>query len=140
VRGRHRYGNGSATIVGADLAGETAAVLRVTFQIVARLENPIAGFLVRNEKGETVFGSNSGRENYPLPAMDAGEIHCVEFHWTMPELSRGRYFISIAVSDGTLGEFGVCDYVEDAIEFETGSLDVTGYMRLPCSGVLIDRS
>jgi hypothetical protein len=37
--------------------------------VLAPLASPIAGFLVRNLKGETIFGSNTTRENYPLPEM-----------------------------------------------------------------------
>jgi hypothetical protein len=110
VQGRHRFGNGAAAIVGAELKGREDVVLRVTFSVLAKLANPIAGFLVRNAKGETIFGSNSVRENFPLPRMEPGDIHTVDFHWTMPRLSAGRYSVSVAVSEGTLGEFGVCDY------------------------------
>jgi len=49
---------------------------------------------VRNEKGETIFGSNTTRENYPLPEMQTGEIHTVDFHWVLPELAAGKYFVS----------------------------------------------
>ena len=140
VEGRHRYGTGAAAIVGAELIGREAVTLRVTFRVREKLPNPIAGFLVRSEKGETIFGSNSVRENFPLPEMEPGDVHTVDFHWKMPRLSAGRYFISVAISEGTIGEFGVCDYVEDAIAFDAEDETVSGYMRLPCSAVLIHRS
>lgn len=152
VAGRHRYGDKSAVVEGAVLASAAgsllgfwtpgvSAVLRVSFRVTAPLSDPIAGFLVRNEKGETIFGSNTTRENYPLPGMQAGEIHTVDFHWVLPELACGRYFVSVAVSEGTLDQFRVCDYVEDAVVIEApaGGRDVQGYLRLRCASVAIHR-
>ena len=139
VQGTHRYGNGAAAITGAELLGHQAVVLRVTFHVREKLDNPIAGFLLRNEKGETIFGSNSVRENFPLPEMEPGDVHTVDFHWTMPQLAAGRYFISLAISEGTLGEFGVCDYVENAITLDAGEPGIAGYMKLTCSAVLVHK-
>ena len=139
IEGRHRYGSGAATLIGAELMAGSADVLRITFEVARALANPIAGFLIRNEKGETIFGTNSVNENFPLPEMLPGDIHAVEFHWRMPELAAGRYFISVAVSEGTLDEFGVCDYVEDALSFESSRTDIAGYMRIPCASVSIRR-
>jgi lipopolysaccharide transport system ATP-binding protein len=148
LSGTHRYGDGTAEVSGAELttaAGVhlerwipgTSAVLRLSFRAIADLREPIAGFLVRNEKGETIFGSNTTRENYPLPEMHAGGVHTVDFHWVLPELAPGKYFVSVAVSEGTLDHFNVCDYVEDGIVIEaplTGR-EVRGYLRLRCLSV-----
>jgi ABC-type polysaccharide/polyol phosphate transport system ATPase subunit len=152
LSGTHRYGDETAEVSGAELTtaagvhlkhwiAGASAVLRLSFRVVAPLRAPIAGFLVRNEKGETIFGSNTTRENYPLPEMQAGEVHTVDFHWVLPELAPGRYFVSVAVSEGTLDDFHVCDYVEDGIEIEVPSTarEVRGYLRLRCSSVEIHR-
>ncbi|MES1258685.1 MAG: Wzt carbohydrate-binding domain-containing protein, partial [Acidobacteriota bacterium] len=153
VTGTHRFGDGGAEICGAEIttpAGErlcrwvagTQAVLRLSFRLRNALRSPIAGFLVRNAKGETIFGSNTARENYPLPPMLPGEVHTVDFHWLLPPLAAGRYFISVAVSDGTIDSFDVCDYVEDAIVIEAppGSREFRGYLRLRCSSVTLRRA
>ncbi|HVW85626.1 MAG TPA: Wzt carbohydrate-binding domain-containing protein, partial [Bryobacteraceae bacterium] len=152
IRGTHRFGDGDASLTGAELvsaSGEAepvwkphaSVVLRVSFCVNAPLSQPIAGFLVRNQKGETIFGSNSRHENYPMPEMGPGAVHTVDFHWTMPELAPGRYFISVAVSRGTLEQFDVCDYVEDAIliDIPAGNQPARGYLRLPCSSVSVCR-
>lgn len=116
-----RYGDGRATIAGAALldvpAGSPAAKsgLRISFRVNETVNAPMAGFLVRNDRGENIFGSNTARENYPLSAMDAGEAATVDFHWKMPALTPGSYTISVAISDGNVEDFRVCDYVEDAI-------------------------
>jgi len=150
ISGTHRYGNRRAIITGASLTtpegkpvtqwiAGAAVVLRLSFHVEAPLDSPVTGFLVRNGKGETIFGSNSARENYPLPEMSPGDLHTVDFHWTMPPLAAGTYLISVAVSEGTLDHFDVCDYVEDAIEIaasEDGA-PIRGYLRLRCSGVSV---
>jgi ABC-type polysaccharide/polyol phosphate transport system ATPase subunit len=141
-----RYGDGRATIVSAGLSAETwrpqdRIILRFTFRVNSRMQSVIAGFLVRNARGENIFGSNTARENYPLPAMAPGDAHTVEFHWTAPELAPGRYYTSLAVSDGNVEEFRVCDYVEDAIAIDAanGAADSAGYFRLHCSAVAVHR-
>jgi ABC-type polysaccharide/polyol phosphate transport system ATPase subunit len=144
VSGSHRYGNGNVAITGAELLSSAGrgVILRVSFQVRALVPSPIAGFLVRNAKGETIFGSNTARENYPMPVMEAGDVHTVEFHWVMPELAAGQYFVSIAVSEGTLEHFDVCDYVEDAIAL-TAADDggrVRGYLHLPCRSISVHRT
>lgn len=149
IAGTHRYGNGAAKIVSVQLVTPTgerlkawvpnlSVVLRITFRVLADLPVPIVGFLVRNAKGETIFGSNTLRENYPMPSVAPGTNDTVDFHWTMPDLAAGRYFVSVAVSEGTLDEFGVCDYVEDALAIDAAG-DTAGYLKLRCSSAAILR-
>jgi ABC-type polysaccharide/polyol phosphate transport system ATPase subunit len=146
VEGTHRYGTGSACITTVQLATGTGqpvrtwiaglpVVLYIGFRATGPLSEPIAGFLLRNHKGETIFGSNTLRENYPMPSVPAGTAHAVEFHFTLPDLAPGRYFISVAVSEGTLEDFGVCDYVEDAVSIEAPGLEFAGYLRMKCLSV-----
>jgi hypothetical protein len=108
--------------------------------------SPIAGFLFRNHRGENIFGSNTGRENYPLPAMAAGEAGSVDFHWMFPALSAGEYQISVAVSDGNIEDYQMCDYIEDAIPItvdagadDDGHMPRT-YFQLRCAAVTIHRN
>jgi ABC-type polysaccharide/polyol phosphate transport system ATPase subunit len=142
--GTHRFGNGAAEVTGVSLPSvpdRTSALLRLRFRGKKSVLAPIAGFLVRNQKGESIFGTNSARENHPLPPLQPGDQHYVDFRLTMPRLAPGSYSISVAVSDGSIGEFEVCDYIEDAITFEVpqDSRRVSGYMDLPCSAVAIHR-
>jgi hypothetical protein len=150
--GRHRYGDGRATIVAAGLFSadgspldacrpDDRVVLRFGFRVDRAVPSPIAGFLVRNAKGENIFGTNTARENYPVPSMDAGSDYTVEFHWTSPELKPGAYSISVAVSDGNIEDFRVCDYIEDAIAMQAagGATSSPGYFRLQCASVAVHR-
>jgi lipopolysaccharide transport system ATP-binding protein len=153
----HRHGDGRATILSADLADHHGISIRslspddrltltVTFRMNAHIPSPVAGFLVRNAKGEFIFGSNTARENYPVPALDPGEMQTIEFHWTMPPLTAGTYTISIGIADGDVESFEFCDYAEDAITVlmaaadacETGAQN-RGYFQLRCARVTVHR-
>ena len=157
----HRYGDGRATIIGADLVdgdGHSVRnatphhrlVLRIGFRANAPIASPIVGFLVRNNRGENIFGSNTARENYPLPSVSPGDRHNVDFHWSLPDLVPGAYRISLAVSDGSVEGFEVCDYIEDAIDVTAAAgmgsngraarNGSKGYFQLHCAAVTIHRN
>ena len=95
---------------------------------------PLVGFLVRNAKGETIFGTNTTRDGVALKALDGGEAITCDFTFHVPELYPGRYGISVGLSEGTLEEFQICDYIEDCLflKVEGNPADVRGYLRLNC--------
>ena len=150
----YRYGDHRAAILHADLlnahgqaahcvAAQDRLVLRMGFEAKAAVESPMAGFLVRNARGENIFGTNTARENYPLPPMRAGDAHNVDFHWTAPGLAPGEYRISLAVSDGSMEDFAVCDYVEDALTLTAAASNGSeprGYFELKCAAVTVHRN
>jgi lipopolysaccharide transport system ATP-binding protein len=154
LEGSHRYGDRRATIIGAELLGpghkaartlnpEDRVEIRVRFQVTARIDSLIAGFLVRNSKGENIFGSNTARENYPVPVMTSGQTHTVEFHWTMPELPAAVYTISLGLADGDIEHSVMSDYVDDAITFtlipamDREGTERRGYFQLRCAAVSV---
>ena len=144
-----RYGDGRATILGGALVGTSGqpvralkpserVAVRVRFRVEAPIDGAIAGFLVRNNKGETIFASNTARENYPIPLLAAGEIRTVEFHWDAPRLAPGAYSISIGIADGNLEQYTMCDYLEDAIGVTVGAeYTARGYFQLRCAAVTV---
>jgi lipopolysaccharide transport system ATP-binding protein len=153
----YRYGDGRAAILGGDLIDASGRsvrkvapleplVLRMSFRVMAKIASPIGGFLVRNARGENIFGSNTARENYPVPQLSADEAGNIDFHWSCPDLAPGAYRISLAVADGNIRDFHVCDYIEDAIDMNvapnpaTGGHASRGYFRLHCAAVTIHRS
>jgi hypothetical protein len=91
--------------------------VRLRFRVNDAIESLIAGFLIRNARGENIFGSNTARENYPMSVMTSGQTHTVEFHWTMPEVPAALYTVSLGVADGDIEQSKLSDYVDDAITF-----------------------
>lgn len=127
--GSHRYGSRFGEVVGADLvdpAGRPLGKARPGDEIVVRvhvvahrdLANPNAGFLMRNDRGETIYGTNATRENEPLAPMQAGSERVVSFAWKAPKFAPSRYTLTVGIVDGTLTEFEVCDYIEDALTLD----------------------
>jgi ABC-type polysaccharide/polyol phosphate transport system ATPase subunit len=146
----HRFGDQRAEVSGAAFltpedetgtaSGETvlragdAAVVRFSFLVKQPIALPIGGFLVRDRQGLSLFSTNTTREGYLLPPLIAGDHLTVEFQWTMPRLASGTYGVTLAVSDGTLEKFVVCDYVEDALSFTVppGNEPEFGWLGLDC--------
>lgn len=148
-----RFGDQAAEMISWDLldsAGEPARTLtpgaamavRVMARANARIESPIFGFLVRSARGETIFGSNTSRENYPVRALAPGEEFAAEFHWIAPRLAEGRYFISVGIAEGNTDDFEMRDYIEDAIAADAPPCHppVRGYLRLECESVTVMRT
>lgn len=146
----HRFGNGSAEVSGAEFLrpdvrtngtegeplfkAKESVVVRLSFLVKKPLSLPIAGFIVRNTQGLSLFSTNTTREGYLLPPVIAGDHMTVEFQWTMPRLAPGTYGVTLAVSDGTLEKFTVCDYTEDALSFTVppGNEPEYGWLGLDC--------
>lgn len=146
----HRFGDERARITGSAFlspdglanspAGETVfqaednVVLRFSFLMDRPVPLPIAGFLVRDAQGVSLFSTNTTREGYLLPPLIRGDHLTVEFLWTMPRLAAGTYGVTMAVSDGTMEEFVVCDYIEDALAFTVppGNEPDFGWLGLDC--------
>jgi ABC-type polysaccharide/polyol phosphate transport system ATPase subunit len=143
-KGVHRFGNRAAEVTGISLPGDPAHDSWLRMHVTAKsiIAAPIVGFLVRNDKGENIFGTNSARENHPLPLLNPGDEQAIDFHLNAPRLAPGQYAISVAISNGTLDQYEICDYIEDAITFrvEPHARPVTGYMELPCRAVAIHRN
>ena len=143
-KGVHRFGNRAAEVTGISLPQDPAHDSWLRMRVTAKsvIAEPIVGFLLRNEKGENIFGTNSGRENHPLPLLNPGDEQVIDFHLNAPHLAPGQYSISVAISNGTLDQYEICDYIEDAITFrvEPHSRPITGYMELPCRAVAIHRN
>lgn len=146
----HRFGDKRVELTGAEFrtldsapdgrgdgnvfhAGQ-AIVVRFSFLVRQPLALPIGGFLVRNDQGLSLFSTNTTREGYLLPPLIAGDHITVEFQWVMPRLASGTYGVTLAVSDGTLEKFVVCDYVEDILSFTVppGNEPEFGWLGLDC--------
>jgi lipopolysaccharide transport system ATP-binding protein len=141
----YRYGSRRGNVVGAALLNQwqadasaanpgTSLTIRISVLAHLPISLPLVGFLVRNAKGETIFGTNTTRDGVVLKALDGGEAITCDFTFQVPELYPGRYGISVALSEGTLEEFEICDYIEDclSLKVEGNPADVRGYLRLNC--------
>lgn len=139
----HRYGHGGARLVGVELRDGSGAVaaaaaageqlrLRVSARFERPMRHPIIGFTVRDRMGVEVTASNTAYEGTALPAVEAGATVTVEFAFQLPPLRPGGYSVSPAVSEGSLWEHQVEDWIDNACHFElTDTGLVYGAMRWP---------
>jgi energy-coupling factor transporter ATP-binding protein EcfA2 len=141
----HRYGDGRAKILGiavVDPYGKPLPILTpgsdVVIRISARAEADLAvpniGFMLRNHLGVDFAGTNTLREGVEIPPMHPGDIYTADFHLQLPELYPAHFSFSPAVADGTLHNYAMCDWIDNAITLQMGHAEgqVYGYLHIPC--------
>lgn len=139
-----RYGNGQAEILGIGIydeqgnrlnsarGGQTVRV-RISVAFKADVSVPNVGFMLKNRLGLYLTGTNVLMEGSAIPPQAKGSVLTVEFRLSLPVLSTGNYSLAPAVVDGTLEDYAICDWIENAyvLEIVTATL-VHGLVRLPC--------
>jgi lipopolysaccharide transport system ATP-binding protein len=141
----HRYGDGRAEVIGIAVLDEEGRPLhllepasRIVVRISVRAKDdvplPVVGFMLRNQMGMDFAGSNTAREGYELSPLQPGDVVTVDFHIDLPELYPGSFSLSPAIADGTLTEYRMCDWIDNAIALQMARSDgeVYGYLHLPC--------
>ncbi len=141
----HRYGDGRSEVMGIavlDEQGRRLHMLEPSSRIVVRISvrakdevaMPMVGFMLRNQLGIDFSGTNTAREGYELPPMQAGDIYTVDFHVDLPELYPASFSFSPAIADGTLAAYTMCDWIDNAISLQMcrSNDQVYGYLRMPC--------
>ncbi|HEY1760796.1 MAG TPA: ABC transporter ATP-binding protein [Bryobacteraceae bacterium] len=141
----HRFGDGRGEVLGIAVAspdGERLASLRPTATIVVRisvrakanLDRPIVGFMLRNHLGVDFAGTNTTREGYDLPPLLIGETCTVDFYLDLPELYASLFSFSPALADGTLQQYTICDWIDNAVvlPMDHGDAPIYGQIHFPC--------
>ena len=141
----HRHGDRRAEVIGIavlDPDGRPLHLLepssRIVVRISVRANEPLAmpnvGFMLRNQLGIDFSGTNTAREGYELPPMEPGDVYTVDFHIDLPELYPASFSFSPAIADGTLLDYRMCDWIDNAIALQMSRSEnqVYGYVHLPC--------
>ena len=141
----HRWGDGRAEVIGIAVLDEHGRPLpmlepsgRILVRISVRAKDdvplPIVGFMLRNQLGMDFSGTNTSRQGYELPAMQAGDIVTVDFYMDLPELYPASFSFSPAVADGTLAGYAMCDWIDNACALQMGHSEnqIYGFMHLSC--------
>jgi lipopolysaccharide transport system ATP-binding protein len=141
----NRHGDGRAEIIGIavlDAYGNSQGMLEPNSQAVIRISArarqfvpmPNIGFMMRNHLGIDFAGTNTIREGHDLRPMQPGDTVTVDFHIEVPELYPSHFSFSPAIADGTLMNYKMCDWVDNAITLQMGHGEgqVYGYLHLPC--------
>ena len=139
----HRHGNGRARVEGIGVFGSDGypvtrvaqgdrLSIRISVEFLEEVEKPNIGFMLRNRLGEDVTGSNVMLEGERLQPARAGDQLSVDFVMDLPLLQGGFYHFSPAVAEGTLEQYEICDWIENAFAVEIVQRTTThGHMRIP---------
>ncbi len=140
-----RFGTGRAHVTGMavlddrgrplrKLFANQGTVVRIMVQARDDIAAPIVGFMMRNHLGIDFAGSNTSREGYAMEPMRAGERRTVDFCIQMPELYPGSFSFAPAISDGSLIDYEICDWIDNAVAvpMARGTAEIYGYIHLPC--------
>jgi len=142
------FGAGGARIVDASLVdskrrplawavGGESVRLRVTIEVDDALMSPIAGFYIKNERGQELVGANTYLTYLGDPVVcSAGDTLTAEFSFVMPVLPAGQYFINVAVAEGTQYDHVQLHWIHDALPLEVASSRVRhALVGVPLAGV-----
>ena len=90
--------------------------------------------MLRNQLGMDFSGTNTAREGYELPPMQAGDVCTVDFYVDLPELYPASFSFSPAIADGTLMGYTMCDWIDNAVTLQMSRAEdeIYGYLHLPC--------
>jgi ABC-type polysaccharide/polyol phosphate transport system ATPase subunit len=138
----HRFGNGEAVVLGVELlddkstttsevAGGQKVTVRISAQFQQNVDQPIAGFTLRDRLGVELSGCNTSHEGQTLPPIQKDQILTCDFRITLPYLAPGSYSISPAVAKGSLLHHDMCDWIDNALVFTICSQTIVyGTLRL----------
>jgi ABC-2 type transport system ATP-binding protein len=134
TRGGQRWGDGTATIEYVKPAKKILTAedeflsVEIKFKANKALENPIAGFSVKNSADDALFGTNSRIKKIKLGDMKKGDVRTMT--WKVPNiLADGKHFINATVEhdDG----ISVCDWWNEAATFAVHKTERTAYTITP---------
>lgn len=133
-----RWGNGSIKTSKISVEPLPDEIL-ITQEIHATIdvENPIAGFRLRNSAGKEVTGTNTKIEDSKLPLIKKGERYIIT--WTLPNiLSDGKYILDPAILEADAITVG--DWWDDAVQFTIKKTRRLPYIVDPQFGVRIAKA
>ncbi|HKR59473.1 MAG TPA: ABC transporter ATP-binding protein, partial [Pyrinomonadaceae bacterium] len=141
LRYSYRHGDGSAEILSVDLLDAAGLPIEfvetgepVLFRVRARflndISNPIVGFLIRNQHGIHVYGTNTDIQQSYFGQVKAGEVVEVTFAFNC-WLGTGEFSITTAVHSTGGASY---DWVDDVLFFRCMStLPIEGVANLNAS-------
>lgn len=152
------FGTGRASLVNVTLLesstkrlilvgrGGERVILRVRAVAKATLENPIVGFLLKNDKGLTLLGDNTlnSRSNIlgeqkPV-TLKKEDSYIAEFEFIVPLLPPGRYSFTISLAEGTQVDHEQLQWVNDALIFESTNCSIAaGLAGVPMQRITLQR-
>ena len=113
-----------------NLFGGEIVELTIEIDALQRMDNVIAGFIVKNDKGLILFGDNTlnGIPGEIIKKADKGSTISAKFIFTMPMLPKGEYTISLSVAEGDQKNHRICHWLNDAILLQSTNTTINAGM------------
>jgi hypothetical protein len=106
--------------------------VRISVEFLEAVDNPNIGFMLRNRLGQDITATKMMFEGEKLPAVRADDRLSIDFVLDLPLLQGAYYHISPAVADGTLNQYEICDWIDNACAIEVVERATAyGHMRIP---------
>ncbi len=121
--------------------GGSKIILSVNFSALADLKEIIVGFIVKNRKGQPLFGDNNyiTHQKAPISVSD-GVAYQARFGFTLPYLPEDDYAITIAIASGAQTEHIQHCWQHEALMFTVVKGHVVhGLMGIPLGFCDINR-
>lgn len=115
------------------MVGGELVQLALDLVVLKPIQSLIIGFVVKDKKGQPLFGDNTFLTylDHPLSAA-AGERVRATFEFRMPVLPVGDYAVSLAVADGSQRSHEMHQWIHDAMVFSSRSTSLaTGLIGIP---------
>ena len=96
------------------------------------MEQPNVGFMMRNRLGRGCDGNQRLVRRGAFAGGARRRRLSVDFVMDLPFLHAGFYYFSPAVADGTLDQYEMCDWIDNACAIEVIQRTTThGHLRIP---------
>jgi lipopolysaccharide transport system ATP-binding protein len=123
------------------IIGGESVVLEVVVEAQEPMRNAIVGFYLKDRLGQLLFGDNTYLdyldESFPVAA---GEIFRARFHFDMPRLQAGDYFITAGVADGSQEDHVIQNWIHEALMFKSNGTQVpAGIIGVPMYDITLNR-
>jgi lipopolysaccharide transport system ATP-binding protein len=130
------FGTGNAVIQqvalhddsGKDLQvimGGELVTLIITWSAKTQIQGPIVGFMLKDRKGQFLFGDNTFLTESALVVLP-GQTARAEFRFRMPYLPKEDYAITVAIAEGTQDEHVQHQWVHEALLLRSDTSHVAG--------------
>jgi ABC-type polysaccharide/polyol phosphate transport system ATPase subunit len=97
------------------LSGGETVVFAMNIKANEDLKEPIYGFLLKDEYGNSLIGVNTYIYDVKVPSLKKGEDLIVEFIFKVPLLKDGTYTISASIAAGTQTMHNQHHWIHDVI-------------------------
>lgn len=133
-----RWGDKSIVYKNIEMLNQVSTLDPIKIQVTANfkkeVDSPVFGFSIKNLSGQTLLGTNTQLIGRNFGIIKKGSQ--IKLEWNIPHIfNNGSYFVDLAAVKNSTE---VCDWIEDALEFEVFRDETNPYIVNPPVSVEIN--